>query len=195
LPSASVPRRGRPSAASTAPAAGKKSTTGALVAQTESLTSNSFALYLVAPLIEVARGAFRVVLVRGVVPEEGRQAVLESRQHMPDKADHGLRHFIEVGVDQVRQSSASSFEARPVKPTRSQNMTVSGGVHERWLRGAQSPRVNSELPNLTRQSTPRRAGADLDARSPFDPVRKKCAMSGRRRFRARVMTPSALRFQ
>jgi hypothetical protein len=39
---------------------------------------------------------------------------------MPDKADHGLRHFIEVGVDQVRQSSASSFEAMPVEPTRSQ---------------------------------------------------------------------------
>jgi hypothetical protein len=88
---------------------------------------------------------------------------------MPDKANHGLRHFMEVSVDQVRQSSASSFEARPVKPTRSQNMTVSGGVHERWSRGAQSPRVNSELPNLTRQSAQRRAGADLDARSPFDP--------------------------
>ena len=54
---------------------------------------------------------------------------------MPDKADHGLRHFIEAGVDQVRQSSASSFEAMPVEPTRSQNMTVSGGLHERWLRG------------------------------------------------------------
>jgi hypothetical protein len=47
---------------------------------------------------------------------------------MPDKADHGLRPFIEVGVDQVRQSSAPSFEAMPVEPTRSQNMTVSGGV-------------------------------------------------------------------
>jgi hypothetical protein len=53
----------------------------------------------------------------------------------PDKADHGLRHFIEVDVDQVRQSSASSFEAMPVEPTRSQNTTVSGGVDERWLQG------------------------------------------------------------
>jgi hypothetical protein len=58
-----------------APAAGKKSTTGALVAQTESLASNSFALYLVASLTEVARGAFRVVLLRGVLPEERHQAV------------------------------------------------------------------------------------------------------------------------
>ena len=85
---------------------------------------------------------------------------------------------IEVGVDQVRQSSASSFEAMPAEPTRSQNMTVIGGVHERWLRGAQSPRVNSELPNLTRQSTQRRAGVDLEARIPRSiPVRKECATS------------------
>ena len=88
-----------------------------------------FALYLVASLIEVARGAFRVVLLRGEIPEERHQAVSESLQHMPDKADHGLRHFIEVGVDQVRQSSASSFEAMPVEPTRSQNMTVSGAFN------------------------------------------------------------------
>ena len=83
----------------------------------------------------MARGAFRVVLLRGVIPEERHQAVPEYLQHMPDKADHGPRHFIEVGVDQVRQSPASSFEAMPVEPTRSQNMTVSGGVHERWLPG------------------------------------------------------------
>jgi hypothetical protein len=154
-------------AASTAPPAGKKSARGALVALTESLAQ--IPLRSILSPLEAARGAFRVVLLRGVIPEERHQAVPESLQHMPDKADHGLRHFIEVGVDQVRQSSASSFEAMPVEPTRSQNMTVSGGVHERWLRGAQSPRVNSELPNLTRQSTQRRAGADLDARSPFDP--------------------------
>ena len=60
-----------------------------------------FALYLVASLIEVGRGAFRVVLLRGVIPEERHQAFLEFLQHMPDKADHGLRHFIEAGVDQV----------------------------------------------------------------------------------------------
>jgi hypothetical protein len=57
----------------------------------------------VASLIEVARGAFRVVLLRGIIPEERHQAVPESLQHMHDKADHGLRHFIEAGVDQVRQ--------------------------------------------------------------------------------------------
>ena len=72
-----------------------------------------FALYLVASVIEVARGAFRVVLLRGVIPEERHQAVPNSLQHMPDKADHGLRHFVEVRVDQVRQSSASSFKRRP----------------------------------------------------------------------------------
>jgi hypothetical protein len=55
---------------------------------------------------------------------------------MPDKADHGLRHFIEVGVDQVRQSSASSFEAMPGEPTRSRDITVSGGVHESGCGGA-----------------------------------------------------------
>jgi hypothetical protein len=94
---------------------------------------------------------------------------------MPDKADHGFRHFIEVGVDQVRQSSASSFEAMPVEPTRSEH-DRERGVHERWLRGAQSPRVNSELPNLTRQSTQRRAGVDPEARVPRSiPVRKECA--------------------
>ena len=95
-----------------------------------------FALYLVASLIEVARGAFRVVLLRGVIPEERHQAVPESLQHMPDEADHGLRHFIEVGVDQVRQSSASSFEAMPGEPTRSRDITVSGGVHESGCGGA-----------------------------------------------------------
>jgi hypothetical protein len=93
-------------------------------------------LYLVAPLIEVARGAFRVVFLRGVIPDERHQAVPESLQHMPDKADHGLRHFIEVGVDQVRQSSASSFEAMPGEPTRSRDITVSGGVHESGCGGA-----------------------------------------------------------
>jgi hypothetical protein len=66
---------------------------------------------------------------------------------MPDKADQGLRHFIELGVDQVRQSSASSFEAMPVEPTRSQNMTVSGGVHERWL-GKPDPENNRQASNL-----------------------------------------------
>jgi hypothetical protein len=75
----------------------------------------------------------------------------------------------------VRQSSASSFEAMPVEPARSQNMTVSGGVHERWLRGAQSPRVNSELPNLTRQSTQRRAGVDPKRVPRSIPVPKECA--------------------
>ena len=140
-----------------------------------------FALYLVASLIEVAPGVFRVVLLRGVIPEERHQAVPESLQHMPDKADHGLRHFIEVGVDQVRQSSASSFEAMPVEPTRSEH-DRERGVHERWLRGAQSPRVNSELPNLTRQSTQRRAGVDPEARvSRSIQVRKECAKSGRSR--------------
>jgi hypothetical protein len=98
-----------------------KSTKGAPVAQTESLAANSFALYLVASLIEVARGAFRVVLLRGVTIRPSPSLFGTS----PDKADHGLRHFIEVGVDQVRQSSASGFEAMPVEPTRSQNMTVS----------------------------------------------------------------------
>jgi len=178
LPAASEPRRGRPSAASTAPAAGKKSTTGALVARTESLASNSFCALSCRLAHRAARGAFRVVLLRSVIPEERHQPVPESLQDIPDKAD--LRQFIEVGVDQVRQSSASSFEAIPVEPTRSQNMTVSGGVHERWLRGAQSPRVNSELPNLTRQSTQRRAGVDPEARVPPSvPVRKECARSGR----------------
>jgi hypothetical protein len=72
-----------------------------------------FALSLVASLIEVARGAFRVVLLRGVIPEERHQAVPEFLQHMPDKADHGLRHFIEVGVDQVRQFSAAEVDFFP----------------------------------------------------------------------------------
>jgi hypothetical protein len=79
-----------------------------------------FALYLVASLIEVVSGAFRVVHLRGVIPEERHQPVPESLQHMPYKPNHGLRLFIEVGVDQVRQSSASSFEAMPVEPTRLQ---------------------------------------------------------------------------
>jgi hypothetical protein len=62
--------------------------------------------------------------------------------------------------------------------------------------GAQSPRVNSELPNLTRQSTQRRAGVDPEARVPRSvPVRKERAINGRSRSTARVMTPSALRFQ
>ena len=128
-----------------------------------------FALYLVASLIEVARGAFRVVLLCGVIPEERHQAVPESLQHMPDKADHGLRHFIEVGVDQVRQSSASSFEAMPVEPTRSEH-DRERGVHERWLRGAQSRRVNSELPNLnSAEHTTKSRCRPRSARSPFDP--------------------------
>jgi hypothetical protein len=70
--------------------AGKKSTTGAPVAQTESLAANSFALYRVAPLIGVARDAFRIVLLRSIIPEERRQAVPEPLQQMPDKADRGL---------------------------------------------------------------------------------------------------------
>jgi hypothetical protein len=70
-----------------------------------------------------------IVPLRGVIPEERHQAVPESLQHMPDKADHGLRLFIEVGVYQVHQSSASSFEAMPVEPTRSQNVTVSGAFN------------------------------------------------------------------
>jgi hypothetical protein len=42
--------------------------------------------------------------------------------------------------------------------------------------GAQSPRVNSELPNLTRQSTQRRAGVDPEERIRRSiPVRKECA--------------------
>jgi hypothetical protein len=49
--------------------------------------------------------------------------------------------------------------------------------------GAQSPRVNSELPNLTRQSTQRRAGVDPEARVPRSiPVRKECANCGYRRY-------------
>ena len=45
-------------------------------------------------------------------------------------------------------------------------------------RGAQSPRVNSELPKLTRQSTQRRAGVDPEARVPRSiPVRKECGGS------------------
>jgi hypothetical protein len=38
----------------------------------------------------VARGAFRVVLLRGGIPEERHQPVPESLQQRPDKADHGL---------------------------------------------------------------------------------------------------------
>jgi hypothetical protein len=68
-----------------------KSTKGAPVAQTESLAANSFALYRVAPLIGLERDAFRIVLLRSVIPEERHQAVPGSLQHMPDKADHGLR--------------------------------------------------------------------------------------------------------
>ena len=47
--------------------------------------------------------------------------------------------------------------------------------------GAQSARVNSELPNLTRQSTQRRAVVDPEARVPRSiPVRKECANNGHR---------------
>jgi hypothetical protein len=49
------------------------------------------ALYLIASLIEVARGAFRVVLLRGGIPEERHQPVPDALQQRPDKADHGLR--------------------------------------------------------------------------------------------------------
>jgi hypothetical protein len=80
-----APKRQRPGSA-----AGKKSTKGAPVAQTESLAANSFALYRVAPLIGLARDAFRIALLRSVIPEERHQAVPESLQHMPVKADHGL---------------------------------------------------------------------------------------------------------
>jgi hypothetical protein len=175
-----VPGRGRPSAASTAPAAGKKSTTGALAAQTESLASNSFCA-LSCRLAH--RSGARCVPRRSPSAASYLKSAIRSSPTLfstcPTKADHGLRHFIEVGVDQVRQSSAPSFEAMPVEPTRSQNMTVSAGLHERWLRGSQSPRVNSELPNLTRQSTQRRAGVDPEARVRRSiPVRKECANSG-----------------
>jgi hypothetical protein len=58
--------------------------------------------------------------------------------------------------------------------------------------GAQSPRVNSELPNLTRQSTQRRAGVDPEACIPRSiPVRKECANCGRRRIK-RFAPPSHL---
>jgi hypothetical protein len=67
-----------------------KSTKGAPVALIESLAANPFALYSVAPLIGLARDAFRIALLRSVIPEERHQAVPESLQHMPDKADHGL---------------------------------------------------------------------------------------------------------
>jgi hypothetical protein len=60
------------------------------VARTESLAANSFALYRVAPLIGLERDAFRIALLRSVIPEERHPAVPESLQHMPDKADHGL---------------------------------------------------------------------------------------------------------
>jgi hypothetical protein len=52
----------------------------------------------VSPL-EAARGAFRVVPLRGGIPEERHQPVPEFLQHVPDKADHGLRTaFIKDGV-------------------------------------------------------------------------------------------------
>jgi hypothetical protein len=60
------------------------------VARTESLAAHSFALYRVAPLIGLERDAFRIALLRSVIPEERYQAVPESLRHMPDKADHGL---------------------------------------------------------------------------------------------------------
>ena len=77
------------------------------------------ALYLVASLTEVARGAFRVVLLRGVISEERHQAVPEFFSPCPTRPITAFDSFIEVGVDQVRQSYASSFEAMPVEPTRS----------------------------------------------------------------------------
>ena len=98
---------------------------GALVAQTESLASNSFCA-LVSSLIEVARGGFFVVLLRGVISEESIRPSRVSSAHAPTRP---ITAF--VGANQVRQSSASSFETMPVEPMGSQNTTVSGDVHER----------------------------------------------------------------
>ena len=44
----------------------------------------------------------------------------------PAKPCHRGGGFVEIGVDEVRESSASSREARAVEPTRSQNITVIG---------------------------------------------------------------------
>ena len=96
---------------------------------------------------------------------------------MPDKADRGLRHFIEVVVDQVRQSSASSFEAMPVEPTRSQNMTLSGGVHERWLRGRATALIcylsdRPVAPDLTGRCRLESCHSSSRERAPIAVVRK-----------------------
>jgi hypothetical protein len=99
------------------------------VARTEGLASNSFCASKWRAVRSASFSCAASYLKSAIRPSPSLF------RHMADNADHGLRHFIEVGVDQVRQSSASSFETMPVEPTRSQNMTVSGGVHERWLSG------------------------------------------------------------
>jgi hypothetical protein len=103
LPSASMPRRGRPRTSPLLRRAcgGKEVDTGALVAQTESLASNSFRA--LSCRLGHRSGARCVPRSSpgGGISEERHQAVPESLQHMPDEADHGIRHFIEVGVDEV----------------------------------------------------------------------------------------------
>ena len=89
MASASVPRRGRSGAASTAPAAGKKSTTGALVARTESLASNGFCA--LSCRLSKRRAVHSASFSSAAGYLKSVLSLPEPLQHMPDKADHGFR--------------------------------------------------------------------------------------------------------
>ena len=70
--------------------------------------------------------AFRVVLLRVRIAEQGHQPVAEPLQHVTAKRVTAVEASSRYALTRLRQSSASSRDARAVEPTRSQNMTVIG---------------------------------------------------------------------